>query len=302
MNQTTSTSISSDAAAPEILVAPADVFARRSERFSRLAEGHALSGWLRFLAALTQAQRHCLDKMPQPPLPPVIELARAHEHRMPPLPAQSLRRDPLWRAVFRCLSEDLAEAAPPSLRQALDEIGSHHERLETIAEEVLHNELGGEHALLQPIVAAALEVYWTRLAQILGPRTLTALDVDGLCPCCGFLPVASVVKTVGEIPNLRYLHCPLCNCEWHRVRAQCVGCGSEEHVHYRFLEDASGQRRDDVRAEACDACRGYLKIVYQEKSGGDPVADDLATLALDILMDEAGYGRLGPNLLFVPGS
>jgi FdhE protein len=29
------------------------------------------------------------------------------------------------------------------------------------------------------------------------------------------------------------------------------------------------------------------------------VADDLATLALDMLVDEAGYGRSGPNLLLV---
>ena len=33
----------------------------------------------------------------------------------------------------------------------------------------------------------------------------------------------------------------------------------------------------------------------------DPVADDLATLALDMLVDEAGYLRSGPNPLFVPG-
>jgi FdhE protein len=46
----------------------------------------------------------------------------------------------------------------------------------------------------------------------------------------------------------------------------------------------------------------YLKILYQDKAlDGDPVADDLATLALDILVDEAGYSRAGPNLLLVPG-
>jgi FdhE protein len=56
-----------------------------------------------------------------------------------------------------------------------------------------------------------------------------------------------------------------------------------------------------VRAETCEACKSYLKIVYQEKGTVDPVADDLATLALDILVDEAGYARSGPNLLLVPG-
>jgi FdhE protein len=49
------------------------------------------------------------------------------------------------------------------------------------------------------------------------------------------------------------------------------------------------------------ACKSYLKIVYAEKAAVDPVADDLATLALDILVDEAGYSRSGPNLLLVPG-
>ena len=48
-------------------------------------------------------------------------------------------------------------------------------------------------------------------------------------------------------------------------------------------------------------CHSYLKIVYQEKGGVNPVADDLTTLALDILVNEAGYARAGPNLL-VPGA
>ena len=56
-----------------------------------------------------------------------------------------------------------------------------------------------------------------------------------------------------------------------------------------------------VRAETCDACKSYLKILYREKSPeADPVADDLATLALNLLVDEAGYDRMSPNLLFAP--
>ena len=34
----------------------------------------------------------------------------------------------------------------------------------------------------------------------------------------------------------------------------------------------------------------------------EAIADDVATLALDILMDEEGKARGGPNLLFHPGS
>ena len=55
-------------------------------------------------------------------------------------------------------------------------------------------------------------------------------------------------------------------------------------------------------AETCDGCHGYLKILYGSKDGRvDPVADDLAGLALDMMVDELGYQRIGPNLLFVPG-
>jgi len=57
-----------------------------------------------------------------------------------------------------------------------------------------------------------------------------------------------------------------------------------------------------VKAEACDACHSYLKQVYMTKAPqADAVADDLATLTLDMLMAERDYLRSGPNLLFIPG-
>jgi FdhE protein len=105
----------------------------------------------------------------------------------------------------------------------------------------------------------------------------------------------------GEVGNLRYLHCALCNTEWNLVRVKCAACDATEGVSYRHLETEAGQGAGAVRAETCEACKSYLKIVYQEKGAVDPVADDLATLALDILVDEAGYARSGPNLLLVPG-
>ena len=33
----------------------------------------------------------------------------------------------------------------------------------------------------------------------------------------------------------------------------------------------------------------------------DPIADDLNSLDLDVLVDEKGFARTGPNLLFYPG-
>ena len=289
---------------PPHVIAPdaTTIFAARAQRFDQLAAGHSLGDWLRFLAAITRAQHQALQALPTPALPDATQLARSREHRMPPLPAQSWPRDPAWHASLRQIAAAIAGAAPQAARLDLARLGGFDAgRIEALAERVLHTELYGEDAALLPYVAAALQVLWTASAARLGGSQIAALDVPGVCPCCGFLPVASVVRGGGEVGNLRYLHCALCNTEWNLVRVKCSSCDATEGISYRHLETDSVKAAGAVRAETCEACKSYLKIVYAEKDAVDPVADDLATLALDILVDEAGYSRSGPNLLLVPG-
>jgi FdhE protein len=77
-------------------------------------------------------------------------------------------------------------------------------------------------------------------------------------------------------------------------------------VHFLSLaEDPASEQGGQaaVKAEACDECRTYLKLMNQDLDPHvDPYADDLATLALDLLVDEQGLARSGPNLLFHPGT
>jgi FdhE protein len=58
-----------------------------------------------------------------------------------------------------------------------------------------------------------------------------------------------------------------------------------------------------VRAETCEECHGYRKILYQEKDPAvEPVADDLASVNLDLLLGQSGYHRASGNpLLWQPG-
>ncbi|OYW96042.1 MAG: formate dehydrogenase accessory protein FdhE, partial [Pseudomonadales bacterium 32-61-5] len=58
-----------------------------------------------------------------------------------------------------------------------------------------------------------------------------------------------------------------------------------------------------VQAEACGECHSYLKVAQRELHGrADPVADDLASLALDLLLAEKGeYERIGYNPWFITG-
>jgi FdhE protein len=289
---------------PPHVIAPdaTTIFATRAQRFDQLAAGHSLGDWLRFLAALTRAQHQALQALPVLPLPDAAQLTLAREHRMPLLPAQSWPRDPAWRQSLLQIIAAVSPVAPEPARKDLARLAGYDaESIEALAERVLHTELYGDDAALLPYVAAALQVLWTAGAARLGIAEIAALDVPGVCPCCGFLPVASVVRGGGEVGNLRYLHCALCNTEWNLVRVKCTACDATEGISYSHLEAEGMQGAAAVRAETCDSCKSYLKIVYQEKGPVDPVADDLATLALDILVDEAGYARSGPNLLLVPG-
>ena len=273
---------------------PNRIFSARAARFEQLAEGHALGDWLRYLAALTRAQHAALQTLPTLALPDAEQLALAREYHMPPLPAQSWNRDPAWRLVLRQIAGELLPVAPEIARKALDAVlALPDDELEKIADRVLQADLYGDDAAQLPYVSAALQVLWTAGAALLGSQ-IVPLDVPGVCPCCGFLPVASIVKGSG---NPRYLHCALCNTEWNLVRVKCAACDANEGIGYRHLEGGSIDKPGAVRAETCESCKSYLKIIYPEKGALDPVADDLATLALDVLVDEAGYVRSGPNLL-----
>lgn len=296
--------IKSSSEPPAVLLPAADVFAARADRFEQLAVGHSLGDWLRFLAAVSRAQDAALQALPTLPLPDAAARALAHEHRMPPLPAQSWPRHPAWQAALSQIVSAVSPAAPDPARRLIDRlVGLPAAVREELADRVLHTELYGDDAALLPFVGAALQVLWTALAQRTHETSgIVALDVPGVCPCCGFLPVASIVRSAGEVANLRYLHCALCNTEWNLVRVKCAACNANESIAYRQIEGEAARNPGAVRAETCESCKSYLKIVYQEKGGVDPVADDLATLALDILVDEAGYARAGPNLLLAPGA
>lgn len=304
LTQTSQTSNSGTTEPPRIVVAdPTSLFAHRARRFATLADGHALGDWLRLLGRLSLAQHQALRNLPAVPLPDDDARRRAAAHAMPPLPAQHWPRDPAWRAALRTIIDLVGEDSPEATRRSLAELAAAtDERIEAIADRVLQAELHGEQAGQLPFVAAALQVYWTGMASAIGDQGIAPIDVPGLCPCCGSLPVASVVRIAPAVNNLRYLHCSLCNTEWNLVRVHCAACGANDSVSYRQLEGAALIAAGAMRAETCDHCRSYLKILYQEQAPeGDPVADDLATLALDILVNEAGYSRAGPNLLFVAG-
>jgi FdhE protein len=260
---------------------PASLFARRGQRLRTLAEGHSLGDYLRLMAAVADGQQVALDALRAAlvaeqfaqQLGRQIELA--HEHRMPLLQAAGWPRQERWRAILTELCTSIAGAPgfPAGVR--------------SVCERIVASPGAG-------IEAQALQVYWAAMASSLQMSDVTQIDVPGVCPTCGTLPVSSIVRSDKRSQGYRYLHCGLCATEWHLVRITCSQCLTTEGIVYHSIEGGSAA----VRAESCGQCHTYRKILYQEKDPEvEPVADDLASLALDLLMTEEGLHRGSGNPL-----
>jgi len=276
-----------------------DLFARRAERFRHLSTGHPLGGYLAFLGFLADAQQEALNQFPTLSLSDPEERVLCREHGMPLLATSSWPRNPAWRDGLTRILLSLGEAAlPPAARTTVADLMRAGEGgLEEMAHRILAGDLAQVSARELPLVAAALQVYWVRMASILGEDAFGRLEQGGLCPVCGSKPNAGVVNIGGAEQGLRYLCCSLCASQWHMVRIKCSSCESTHGINHFTLQGSNGA----VKAESCDDCNTYLKLLYLEKDCRmNAVADDLSTLALDMLMDKEGKSRGGPNLFFHP--
>lgn len=292
---------------PRVVLPGAGVFAERAARLESLAAGHAMADYLRLLALLMHAQQRAYGARAAAAIAPSA-LEASRDYGMPPLAAQGHERGAAWRADLADLVADLRPrlgSGAPVAAAALQSLeGMPAADLESLADRVLAGNTLDADAALVPFVGAALQVYFTRLAASLETAAVSRCDVLTICPVCASRPAASVVRIGAERQNLRYLACSLCATEWHLTRVKCSSCEEEKGLKYLTIEvEGRGPQRAVARAEACDECKSYLKIYYQEHDAGvEPLADDLATLALDLLVDERGYARSGPNLLLHPGS
>lgn len=279
---------------PKVRLPDRQLFSRRAHRLRQLATGHSMADYLRFAAALAEAQQQQLDRLPVLPLPDQRFLEHCREHHMPPLAPTGWQRDPIWRTVAVQLTEALDAIAPAPARAAFAHLRTASaEWLEAQANALLAEDRATLDLACAPVIGAALQVYWARLAAVLDAAWIAPPATSALCPVCGTAPVASVVGGTGDADSgLRYLHCALCGSEWHAVRAQCSQCNNDKGIVYFAVENA-GQ---PIQAEACPECGSYLKLCRRDQLlDMEPLADDLASLALDVLMSEEKFARSGVN-------
>jgi len=280
-------------------------------RLRQLAADAALGNYLRFLAVLVDAQHATLASLAVT-RPAAAQLKAAREQGMPPIPPAAWLRDAAWSATLAALCEAVVAQRdfPAGVGETVARIRrASPDWLEDQADALLQAGAGVIDTAAAPMIMAALQVHGVALAASLSPAAVHPLDVPDLCPLCGSPPVASIVCALPPYQGYRYLHCALCAAEWHRVRVHCTLCGaSGKGIAYQSVTIAGTEENEGdaleaaVRAETCDDCHGYRKILYQEKDAEvEPVADDLASLNLDLLLGQRGYHRGSGNpLLWQP--
>lgn len=289
-------------AIPGLRLPAPGLFAARAQRLRDLATGHRLADFLGFAATLAELQESAWRALAPADLPSAELLARCREAAMPPLAPPAWWPPGAWRTLARALAADLADAVPDGAgvgRLA----GSGDDWLEGQARALLQGDGSELDLAAAPFIGAALQVHWTAAAAALRVEDLGPPAEQAQCPVCGSPPVASVLRIGGEESGLRYLHCALCASEWHVVRAKCSLCDNSRGLSYLSVASGEGDPPRAVEAEACPECRGYLKLCRMDRDPRvDPWADDLATLALDLLVDQEGFERAGLNFLMLQGA
>ncbi|WP_232823929.1 formate dehydrogenase accessory protein FdhE [Salinicola sp. CPA57] len=279
------------------------LFAERGQRLRQLAERvPAMAPYLQFMAMIVEAQ-HRVVQQSRPGLTSGAELAM--RHGIPPLSVEGLWRDMSWSDDLEALLSELDGRVVAPQRtwfEALCRLPD-ADRAE-LARAVLEGQpLPLEQRAMAPLMGAALQVAWTRQARMLPaipPRPAGA--ASGLCPCCGSLAVGSLIQIGMARSRVRYLQCGLCASEWYAERAKCAQCGDSKTLDYCSLEDEQGKRVLPIQAETCDHCHSYLKRVNREwEADADPLADDLASLALDMMIADRELERRAFNPLLVLG-
>jgi len=280
------------------------VFRRRADRLLQLAAGHPLEPFLMFMSSLASAQQDALDGIPEASAQLAMSLAECRKQGVPVHSATDTPLDSLWHEALRSILAAILDAAPEPTRVVIRELQEMPSgKLDDLARSLLAGETAMADPGKTPLLAAALQVYWTHLATSLpladfGNIRSEQEQYPGACPVCGSRPDVGIVHAAGPESGLRYLHCAMCESEWHLVRVKCSNCEATTGLSYLGLEGEDGS----VKAETCTECNTYLKLLYKEKDLElDPVADDLASLALDLLMAEENFLRNGSSLFFVPG-
>ncbi len=161
---------------------------------------------------------------------------------------------------------------------------------------------------LHELLGLALQPFlWEAAAQLAATVPIDTWD-RGYCPVCGAWP--TLAELVGP-ERRRVLRCGRCGSAWSWLVLLCPYCGNDDHRTLgsrapmpdepSAADDTGGNARKAgdasaiARIDSCERCHGYLKAIgaYTSNAPVRLLAEDVATLYLDLSAWEAGYRRPG---------
>ena len=120
---------------------------------------------------------------------------------------------------------------------------------------------------------------------------------DNRCPFCGGMPQLSILQSSGGSLDGggRALLCATCLTVWPFRRLLCVHCGEEDERKLGYFHSTAYEQ---LRIDACDNCRHYLKTVDLTRLGiAVPIVDEVAGASLDVWARDQGYEKIELNLV-----
>jgi FdhE protein len=276
---------------------PARLFVERERRLAALAPDHPMGAYLAFLGGVVAAQAACVVALP-PPVPVAADqMARWLEHGFPAIARDQVIGNEDFVATLSWMLDHVGLAdAPAEARAAVYRLRAMSAAaLCALAADMMEGAFTADMLAESLFVVAALQVHLVRLAAQLEAAKVMPAEA-GVCPVCGGTPVSSVVVGWTQASKARYCVCGLCGTLWNHVRIKCTACGETQGIVYYTIEDGP----KTIGIETCSACRSYIKHLQQHEDPRlEPLVDDVASYALDLMAREAGFRRSGPNPLLL---
>ncbi len=209
---------------------------------------------------------------------------------------------PAYKFDMACMSEDtctdkdgLPHGAVRRIRLALEEnktdVGAllpHIADGERDFVELAAREMQLDPGLLWMLAQYALKPALHAWRRQLAPLAEGIEWEEGYCFICGAEATLGELRENGQV---MYLRCGQCGADWPFRRLRCIYCGNEDNGTLSCLY--SEDQREKMRVEACDRCRGYLKVITSFSPTPPEMlpVEDIATLHLDYIAQERGYER-----------
>ena len=273
------------------------LFEERSKRFEELAPTSPVKDYIDFMVEFTGAQQFVCNEFAASDIP-TADQDQAQKFIMPPIDRQAIISAPVFEEIANSFFKVLGNRKlKSSSLVALEDTRANKAKWQNWASDIIAHKLPQENLAQHIYVTGALQIVLTLAAAKLDPKKLQPIE-GNLCPCCGGTHSASMIVGWPSSEGIRFCSCLYCGSMWRYVRIKCTFCEETKGISFREIDGGPGT----ILAETCDTCKRYCKQMnHQKDSHFDVFADDIGSLALDLLMKEDGTFKRGAFNPFLAG-